>query len=227
MATARGERGKFFEIRTRKYQIVPRFEGRNEVRKLNLSLHLRVVFSPPRGRGAKILAVPGQMKVFRSLETSEGGCLLPGERIRHNAAFEAAAGGLCRVSCFPPPRADARLHKVASSGQNGRTKPIVSRWLVLRNWLGNLELGQDIKTDGHLTTWTDLTSEAISPRGQMASGAVRILCGGLPHILIARKTVVLPRRACSSPSTLPARATPIIIRGSSQLRMRRVRANDV
>jgi hypothetical protein len=100
LATTTGERGRLFEIRTRKYQIVPRFEGRNEVRKLYSPLHLRVVFPPPRGRGAKILAVPGQMKEFRSLERSDGGCLRPGERIRHNAAFKAAAGGLCCVSCF-------------------------------------------------------------------------------------------------------------------------------
>jgi hypothetical protein len=178
LATTTGERGRLFEIRTRKYQIVPRFEGRNEVRKLYSPLHLRVVFPPPRGRGAKILAVPGQMKEFRSLETSEGGCLLKGEGIRHNAAFEAAAGGLCRVSCFPPQRADARLHKVASSGQNGRTKPMVGRWLVLRNWLGNMEVGQEIKTDSYLTTWTDLTNEADFRRIRKSRDPCQFLASG-------------------------------------------------
>jgi hypothetical protein len=34
-------------------------------------LHLHLVLPPPRGRGSEILAVPGQMKEFRSLEGGE------------------------------------------------------------------------------------------------------------------------------------------------------------
>jgi hypothetical protein len=41
------------------------------------------------------------------------------------------------------------------------------RWLDLHNFLWNQELGQEMKTDGHLTTWTDLTSEANFNGGRL------------------------------------------------------------
>jgi hypothetical protein len=117
LAIARGERGKFFVFSTTKYQIVPRLEDLKKIRKLYSPLHLRSVFTPPRGRGAKIPAEVGQMKDFMSLETSD--LRAPaGRAIRNNAPLEAATGGTFRMSTFPATTSGCTYLRGSHEGAN-------------------------------------------------------------------------------------------------------------
>jgi hypothetical protein len=100
------------------------------------------------------------MKEFMRLKS--GDVRTPAVRaVRDKAPFKAAARG-------PFPHELVRRRRERMNGfakepqvvENLRTNPTGVRWLDLHNRLGNLELDQEMKTDGHLTTWTDLTSEA-------------------------------------------------------------------